>query len=190
MKQYQTLLIFILITGLLALLYDRIHNKFRMQQEEKKRLQDTYEVNDEDLIDIENSDELEKIAKKETFGIEAFTEAMGELVNDNNNDNNEEYTPKEIRFRGRGLNENGFNVNPEPIANNPKPVEWNTDNNMQSQTNILNKYKAHNSKYREIPGFDGSSTKPKTYLRNGDFLRDDHEWLFRDNIKNSLNTDN
>lgn len=184
MKQSNILLIFILITGLLALLYDRIHNKFRVAQEEKNRLQDMYEVNEDDLIDIENSDELEKIAKKETFGIEAFTEAMEELVN--NNDDNKKYIPKEIRFRGRGLNENGFNVNPEPRINNPKPVEWNTDNNLKSQNNILNKYKAHNSKYREIPGFDGSSTKPKTYLRNGDFLKDDHEWLFRDNIPNSL----
>ena len=189
MKQSNILLIFILISGLLGLLYDRIHNKFRAIQEEKNRLKDMYEVNEDDLIDL-NDDNNEETSNN----IEAFTEAMNELVSEemeeNNLMNDEKYVPKEIRFRGRGLNENGFNINPEPRMDNPKPVEWNTDNNLKSQNNILNKYKAHNSKYRELPGFDSSSTKTKTYLRNGDFLRDDHEWLFRDNIQNSLNTDN
>ena len=53
---------------------------------------------------------------------------------DNSDDN--EYSPKMFRFRGRGLNENGFNINPEHRISNPNPYEWNTDNNVKSQTTI------------------------------------------------------
>mgnify|MGYP004004835283 FL=1 len=107
------------------------------------------------------------------FGLMAlYRERIKMSIEENRENFDGVYIPKKFYMRGTGINENGHNVNYEGDFKNSSPYKWNTDNNVEEQTKMLNKHKSHDAIYIQKLGYskyDKGGAHP--FARNEDFMK-------------------